>query len=169
MAGPMMGEAIFSTNLGQFPRRDADDMPTRIILRSVPEDDLEAKIVELRAKYPEQCKAIDSPVIDIYKYFDHYDQQLHGAGFLHAVLSQICHRNLIRTQAILDYVQAWSQLNPAAFRCIHQYGLNAFTEDDVEEYGPEFLQEVLEELQRRKATYDEASRYCSFLTPTIFH
>lgn len=134
-------------------------MPPRIILRSVPEDDMEAMIEELQTKYPAQCKAMQAPITNIHEYFDNYDQHLHGQMFLHTVLMEIYFRNVIRRRAILDYTEAWSRLNPAAFECIYEYELNAFTEDDVEEYGEDFLQEVLQELQLRKSKREEAGQY----------
>ncbi|KAL8723122.1 MAG: hypothetical protein Q9225_000525 [Loekoesia sp. 1 TL-2023] len=156
MAGPNTGDAIFSTHLGRFAPREAHLMPPRIILRSVPEDDMEAMIAELQAQYPAQCKAIQAPITNIHEYFDNYDQHLHGQMFLHTVLMEIYFRNVTRRKAILDYTETWLRLNPAAFECIYEYELNAFTEDDVEEYGEDFLQEVLQELQLRKSKQEEA-------------
>lgn len=173
MAGLSAGDAIFSTHLGQFPPRGAGVLPARIILRSSPEIDMEAEIAELQAEYPSQCKAIDSPITNVYKYFDDYDQELHGERFLHTVLTQIFERNVLRRQRVLEYAQAWMALNPAASQHIHEYKLNAFTDDDVEEYGEDFLREVLEVLQVAKAVQDNASQYpeiyihISLLLPTL--
>ncbi|KAL9602021.1 MAG: hypothetical protein Q9219_002129 [cf. Caloplaca sp. 3 TL-2023] len=150
MAGPYMGDAIFSTELGRFPPREAGVMPPRIILRSVPEEDMEAMVEDLRTKFPVQCASMQAPITNVHDYFDIYDQQLHGQMFLHAVLTEICFRNLRRRKAVLHYAETWIHLNSAAFDQIHQYGLDAFTEDDVKEYGDSFLQEVLQDLQLRK-------------------
>ncbi|KAL9018445.1 MAG: hypothetical protein Q9185_004222 [Variospora sp. 1 TL-2023] len=159
MAAPSPGEAIFSTGLGQYPPRAPGVLPGRIVLRSVPEDDMEAMIASLQAKYPAQCTAIDSAVTDLVslsKYFDDYDQQLHGARFLQVVLTQIYQRTQIRRREISAYVQQWINLNQAAFRYIDNYGLNAFTDDDVEAYGKDFLTDVLAELQLQRAEHVKA-------------
>ncbi|KAI4145061.1 MAG: hypothetical protein LQ341_002472 [Variospora aurantia] len=159
MAAPSPGEAIFSTGLGQYPPRAPGVLPGRIVLRSVPEDDMEAMIASLQAKYPGQCSAIDSAVTDLVglsKYFDDYDQQLHGARFLQVVLTQIYQRAQIRRREISGYVQQWINLNQAAFRYIDNYGLDAFTDDDVEAYGKDFLTDVLAELQLQRAEHVKA-------------
>ncbi|KAL8655085.1 MAG: hypothetical protein Q9210_001106 [Variospora velana] len=159
MAAPSPGEAIFSTGLGQYLPRAPGVLPGRIVLRSVPEDDMDAMIASLQAEYPAQCSAIDSAVTDLVglsKYFDDYDQQLHGARFLQVVLTQIYQRTQIRRREISDYVQQWINLNQAAFRYIDNYGLNAFTDDDVEAYGKYFLTDVLAELQLRRAEHVKA-------------
>ncbi|KAL8962345.1 MAG: hypothetical protein Q9193_001238 [Seirophora villosa] len=169
-AVPSPGEAIFSTGLGRYPPRAPGVLPGRIILRSVPEDDMEAMIDSLQAKYPAQCSAIDSAVTDLVslsKYFDDYDQQLHGARFLQVVLTQISQRNEIRRTMISDYVQQWISLNQAAFRFIDSYGLNAFTDDDVEVYGKEFLMDVLAELQLRKAGHVQDCQYSVHFPPGV--
>ena len=133
-------------------------MPPRIVLRSDPDEDMEAKIAELQTRYPAQCKAIQMPVDNIHTYFDTYDQHLHGHMFLHAVLHEIYVRNTIRREPILDYTERWLQLNPTAFDYIHQYELNAFTEDDLQEYGADFLKEVLQELQLRRTKQLDAGQ-----------
>ncbi|KAL8859846.1 MAG: hypothetical protein Q9178_003679 [Gyalolechia marmorata] len=157
MAGLHNGPAIFSTNLGRFAPRRPAVLPGRIILRSVPEEDMESKITELRTKYPNQCKEINTPVANLYDYFDHYDQELHGAMFLRAVLEEICGRNLMRRQLILDFTRQWTHLNSTAFQYILGLGLDAFTADDLETFGAEFLHDALEELQLQKISHDDAA------------
>ncbi|KAL8939197.1 MAG: hypothetical protein Q9216_003491 [Gyalolechia sp. 2 TL-2023] len=157
MAASNVGDAIFSTDLGRWPPRDPAMMPPRIILRSDPTEDMEAKIAELQAKYPSHCKAMKAPITNIHDYFDPYDQQLHGQMFLHAVLMEICLHNTMRTNAVLDYSETWARLNPEAFECIHQFELDAFTDDDMEEYGEDFLRDALQMLQLRKTKQDEAA------------
>ncbi|KAL8671130.1 MAG: hypothetical protein Q9168_004363 [Polycauliona sp. 1 TL-2023] len=155
MAALQNGPAIFSTDLGRFALRDRTFMPGRIVLRSVPEDDRESKIAELRAKFPDQCRAITSPVASLYDYFDHYDQELHGAMFLRAVLEEICGRNLMRKQDIFEFTQEWLRKNQTNFPYLLSYGLdNAFTADDREHYGQDFLQDALGDLQLQKIKHD---------------
>ncbi|KAL8908095.1 MAG: hypothetical protein Q9171_005589 [Xanthocarpia ochracea] len=156
MAGLHNGPAIFSTNLGRFAPRQPAVLPGRIILRSVPEEDMESKITELRTKYPNQCKEINTSVANLYDYFDHYDQELHGAMFLRAVLEEICGRNLMRRQLILDFTRQWTHLNSTAFQYILGLGLDAFTADDLDTFGAEFLHDALEELQLQKISHDDA-------------
>ena len=159
MARLQDGPTIFSSSLGRFRPRQPADAPKRIVLRSVPEDDLEAKIEDLRDRFPEQCKAITPPVGDIYDYFDGYDQELQGAMFLRAVLEEICGRNLRQKQDILNFTQQWTQLNSTNIPRILSLGLDsAFTADDKEVYGEEFLQDALEELQLQKIKHDNAGQ-----------
>ncbi|KAL8755535.1 MAG: hypothetical protein Q9184_004777, partial [Pyrenodesmia sp. 2 TL-2023] len=148
------GDAIFSTHLHRFQSRGVE-LPARIILRSSPEDDMEATIADLQAKYPAECKAINAPITNLYKYFDAYDQQLHGERFLHTVLTQIFERNVIRGHAIQEYARVWHTLNPTAFPWINDNGFNAFTDDDVEVYGKDFLEEVLQLLQQQKRVQED--------------
>ncbi|KAL8790619.1 MAG: hypothetical protein Q9213_000466 [Squamulea squamosa] len=150
------GAAIFSTDLGRFAPRQPAVLPGRIILRSVPEEDMESKISDLEAKFPDQCKTLTSPIANLYDYFDQYDQELHGAVFLRAVLEEICVRNLVRKQGILDFTFQWIELNPIAFPHILSLGLDAFTVDDVETFGEDFLQDALSDLQLRKLRHDDA-------------
>ena len=159
MAGLHNGPAIFSTNLGRFAPRQPAVLPGRIILRSVPEEDMESKITELRTQYPNQCKEINTPVANLYDYFDQYDQELHGAMFLRAVLEEICGRNLMRRQLILDFTRQWTHLNSTAFQYILGLGLDAFTAEDMETFGAEFLHDALEELQLQKISHDDAGKY----------
>ncbi|KAL8657242.1 MAG: hypothetical protein Q9226_002118 [Calogaya cf. arnoldii] len=162
MATLQKGDAIFSTNLGRFSPREPSALPRRIILRSVPEDDMESKIAELRANFPDQCKAITSPVTNLYDYFDHYDQQFHGEMFLGTVLAEIYNRNLMRKQDILNFTQEWIHLNHTNLPYIFGRSLDtAFTPDDVEKHGKEFLQDVLEDLQQRKIENDHVDQYYS--------
>lgn len=156
MAGPSHGAAIFSTNLGWYAPRQPGVLPARIILRSDPDEDMEATIADLRTKYPDQCKAIQPPVANLYDYFDAYDQELHGAVFLRAVLEEISGRNLMRRERIINYTQHWYHLNPLAFQHVVGLGLNAFTSDDMETFGEEFLQDALGELQLQKIKHDDA-------------
>ncbi|KAL8773468.1 MAG: hypothetical protein Q9209_001572 [Squamulea sp. 1 TL-2023] len=150
------GAAIFSTNLGRFAPRQPTALPGRIILRSVPEEDMESKITELQAKFPDQCKTLNSPITNLYDYFDQYDQELHGTVFLGAVLEEICVRNLVRKQSILNFTRQWIQLNPIAFPYILSLGLDAFTTDDKETFGKDFLQDALSDLQLQKLRHDDA-------------
>ncbi|KAL8848929.1 MAG: hypothetical protein Q9221_006087 [Calogaya cf. arnoldii] len=155
MATLQKGDAIFSNNLGRFSPRELSALPRRIILRSSPEDDMESMIAELRANFPDQCKAITSPVANLYDYFDHYDQQFHGGIFLGTVLAEICHRNLMRKQAILNFTQEWIHLNHTNLPYILGRSLDtAFTPEDVEKHGKEFLQDVLEDLQQQQIEND---------------
>lgn len=170
MAALQNGGAKFSNNLGRLSPCEPSALPKRIILRSVPEDDMESKIAELRTKFPDECKAITSPVANLYDYFDHYDQELHGAMFLRAVLEEICGRNLMRNQAIFDFTQDWMRVNSTNVQCILGLGLDsAFTADDIEVYGKDFLQDALRELQLLKLNHDEAGQYYLFWLKMLVH
>ncbi|KAL8833304.1 MAG: hypothetical protein Q9176_008036 [Flavoplaca citrina] len=173
MATLQDGRAIFSSSLGRFRSKQPSDAPKRIVLRSFPEEDREAIIEDLRVRFPNQCKAITSPVGDIYDYFDGYDQWLQGGMFLRAVLEEICGRNLRQKQDIFDFTQQWTHLNSTNIPWILSLDLDsAFTADDKEVYGQEFLQEALEELQLQKTKHDYAGQWswllhCSFANPEV--
>ncbi|KAL9588769.1 MAG: hypothetical protein Q9203_002423 [Teloschistes exilis] len=161
MAALRTGNAIFSTDLGRYPVRGIGDLPSRIVLRSDPEEDVEAMVAHFTTKYPAECKLIKSGVINLHEYFDAYDQQLHGALFLQFVLDEVWRRNHRRQQAVLDYASDWFRLNPMAFEQMWEYGLEAFTEDDLNEFGQDFLEEVLDELRVRRAKHDETRQSAS--------
>ncbi|KAL9580624.1 MAG: hypothetical protein Q9212_004389 [Teloschistes hypoglaucus] len=168
MAALRTGNAIFSTDLGRYPVRGIGDLPSRIILRSDPEEDVEAMIAQFTTKYPAECKLIKSGVINLHEYFDAYDQQLHGALFLQFVLDEICRRNHRRQQAVIDYASDWVRLNPMAFEQMWEYGLEAFLEDDLSQFGQDFLEEALEELRFRRSKHDETRQSASFSQRSLF-
>ncbi|KAL8948516.1 MAG: hypothetical protein Q9222_005306 [Ikaeria aurantiellina] len=147
--------AIFSAKRECFPLRDEQSMPSRIILRSVPEDDMETLIDELWAKFPEQCRSLRMPLGDIRQYFDFYDQHQHGGMFLTAVLSEICQRNLTQRHRIFEYTQEWLRINQPAFQNLHVCSF-PFSEDDVEACGVDFLNEVLEGLRVQRSHIDNS-------------
>ncbi|KAI4204960.1 MAG: hypothetical protein LQ350_000812 [Teloschistes chrysophthalmus] len=155
MAALRTRNAIFSTDLGRYPVRGIGDLPSRIVLRSDPDEDVEAMVAHFTTKYPAECNLIKSGVNNLHEYFDAYDQQLHGGLFLQFVLNEICRRNHKRQQAILDYASDWVRLNPMAFEQMWEYGLEAFTENDLSQFGQDFLEEALEELRLRRAKHDE--------------
>ncbi|KAL9036588.1 MAG: hypothetical protein Q9180_004219, partial [Flavoplaca navasiana] len=173
MATLQGGPAIFSSSLGRFRSKQPSDAPKRIVLRSFPEEDRDAIIEDLRARFPNQCKAITPPVGDIYDYFDGYDQWLQGGMFLRAVLEEICGRNLRQKQDIFDFTQQWTHLNSTNIPWVLSLDLDsAFTADDKEVYGEEFLQEALEELRLQKTKHDYAGQwcwllFCSFTNPEV--
>ncbi|KAL9043653.1 MAG: hypothetical protein Q9214_003165 [Letrouitia sp. 1 TL-2023] len=145
------GDAIFSTHLGRFPPRAAGANRTRcIILRSNPEDDRDSMIASLEAKFPAQCRQISSPIKNLCQYFDEYDLQLHGSGFIYSVLEHIALKNVCRWRDIFTYVDEWCSLNSTQLPYVDSLQMNAFTEEDHEVYGQEFLSDALWELSRRK-------------------
>ena len=162
-----MGDAIFSTNKGRLPPRELRMIPPRIILRSSPDEDMESMVTELQAKFPMECKEIVAPPANLGDYFDAYDQELHGALFLSSVLKAISFRNQSRRASVCNVAHEWLQLNPMAFGQMLAYELDAFTEDDIEEFGAEFMQEVLDVLQGWKLDQNEGGQYSlAFSTAT---
>ncbi|KAL8716158.1 MAG: hypothetical protein Q9220_000063 [cf. Caloplaca sp. 1 TL-2023] len=145
--------AIFSTKGACCPPRGEQSIPARIVLRSVPEEDMESLIEQLWAKFPEQCRSLTLPLGDIHQYFDFYDQQQQGSMFLTAVLSEICQRNLVRRQRVIEYTQEWLRINQPAFQNLHICEF-PFSEDDVEVHGVDFLDEVLVGLRLQRTHID---------------
>ncbi|KAL9610663.1 MAG: hypothetical protein Q9167_004643 [Letrouitia subvulpina] len=149
------GDAIFSTHLGRFPPRPAGPNRTRcIILRSNPEDDRDNMIASLEAKFPAQCRQISSPIRNLCHYFDEYDLQLHGSGFIYSVLEHIALKNVCRWRDIFTYVDEWCSLNPTQLPFVGSLQMDSFTEEDHQVYGQEFLSDALWELLRRKMKFD---------------
>ncbi|KAL8870487.1 MAG: hypothetical protein Q9174_003482 [Haloplaca sp. 1 TL-2023] len=167
MAGPSMGDAIFSTDKGRLAPRDLNMLPSRIILRSSPDDDMESMVTDLQAKFPVECKEIIAAPESLSDYFDAYDRELHGVSFLTSVLKAIAFRNQARRASVTNVAREWLQLNPMAFGQMLGYELNAFTDDDMESFGADFLQEVLEVLQGWKLDQDERGQYSPSLNAVL--
>ena len=162
MAYHFDGKAIFSTHNGEFARREK--IPSiRTILRSNPIEDQKTMVAKLRHEFPKECKAITSPVTDrdVYEYFDYCDATVQGFEFLRAVLEYIARLNasVYAEQAtdVHGYVGRWKKTNAEAFTYTRPYHsvTDLFTREDIEEYGVEFLTEVMVHIKRLKAEEDE--------------
>lgn len=154
MAYHFAGNAIFSTHNGEFARRER--VPTlRTILRSDPIEDQEVMVAKLQKELPEVCKAITMPVTDsdLYEYFDYCDAAVNGFEFLRAVLEYIAglnaSANAKKATKIRDYVGRWRNSNEEAFTHIRPFHAvtDLFTEADMEEYGVEFLTDVMTQIK----------------------
>ena len=154
MAYHLHGKAIFSTHNGEYARREKTP-GMRIILRSNPVEDQQAMVSKLQKAFPEACKAITRPVMDmdVYEYFDYCDAEVQGFEFLRAVLDYIArlNENVIAEKAlkIQDYVRRWKTANSEAFRYIRPYHAitDLFTEEDIEEQGIELLTEAMMQIK----------------------
>ena len=162
MAYPFAGKAIFSTRNGEYARRER--IPSmRIILRSDPVEDQLTMVANLQEGFPEVCRTITSPVTDssIYEYFDYCDAAVHGFEFLRAVLEYIAWLNAgataERVMKVQTYVGRWMHTNAEAFTYIRPYHavLDLFTEEDLEEYGDEFLIEAMMQIKRLRLQEDD--------------
>lgn len=145
---------MFSTHLGQYAPRVGSD--AAIILRSSPEDDQESMILKLRQKFPKECKDMNSLQPNIFTYFDHYDAHLHGSAFLYSVLTTIAMQNNRRMEYVRKFATDWGRNNPELFDNLMSQTQDIFTEPDRQEYGCEFLADVLVELQLRKDTVSQS-------------
>ena len=149
------GAAIFSTHLGQFPPRPAHPASTRCpIVRSNSQDDQEAMATSLEAKFPQECRKVCLPILNLYDYFDHYDLQLHGPQFLLRVLELIVDRNVMRWRNIFEFADEICHLGLANLTRVVRDGMKSFTKDQVDCLGADFLRDALEELERRKNRVD---------------
>ena len=133
--------------LGRYPPRQATPPFAPIIIRSDPVGDEQAMIADLREKYPQQCKAISAPVMNIYQYFDHYDVMLKGQGFLYAVLLEIAVSNAIRAAKVHQFAEQWRFTHLEQFLSIGPQTQDVFTAEDKELHEEEFLKDVFTQLQ----------------------
>ena len=154
MAYHLHGKAIFSTQNGEYARREKTP-GMRIILRSNPVEDQQTMVSKLQNTFPEACKGITRPVMDmdVYEYFDYCDAEVQGFEFLRAVLDYIARLNekvyAEKALKIQDYVRRWKAANGEAFRNIRPYHAinDLFTEEDIEEQGIEFLMEAMMQIK----------------------
>lgn len=135
--------AIFSTRNGTYaPRQAAAGMS--IVIRSDPAEDRDTMTAKLQAEFPAVCKAITTPTPRVGDYFDGYDQELHGFEFLRAVLLHIVTINTDHARRAQDYVGRWIATNSEAFAMLTPEHMleHLFTEEDINEYGKDFLGEA---------------------------
>ena len=149
------GKAIFSTNFGRFPPREARPHEVPIIMRSDPEQDVEMMIARLRREYPQACRQIMAPIKNIYDYFDHYDVQLNGTGIIHAVLTGIAILNANRAQYVHTFAESWRRCRLDQFWAITPDTQNLFQPEDVEVYGDDFLEDALAYLKEARTAMNQ--------------
>ena len=158
MAAPLIppyGMALFSTRRGKYPPRQA--VPNMsIVLRSDPIEDRDTMARKLQAEFPEICNDI-YVIPDVGDFFDHYDQELQGIKFLHAVLAHIVSINAVRVE---DYVANWMAANTEAFDLLSmEHSLeHLFTEEDINEYGKKFLGMAMIQIKYRKDLAEKRGR-----------
>ena len=128
-------------------------------------------IADLWGKYPLQCKAISSPVTNIYQYFDHYDVMLKGQGFLYAVLVEIALSNAIRTTKVQLFAEHWRSTYLERFLSISPEKQDIFTDEEKELHKEDFLKDAFAQLQcLRVAMPLKESQYSeSRLLPLTYH
>ncbi|KAL9116997.1 MAG: hypothetical protein Q9187_006471, partial [Circinaria calcarea] len=141
------GKAVFSTNFGQYLRREAKPFEAPIIMRTDPVEDVEAMVSKLQQQHPEACKTIAAPINNIYDYFDHYDVQLHGTAIIHAVLSTIAVQNSSTAMRVQQFTEDWKNRNFERFNEITADSQDLFTVEEKETYDEEFLKDAAVYLQ----------------------
>ena len=161
MAYHLHGKAIFSTHNGEYARREKTP-GMRIILRSNPVEDQQTMVSKLQNVFPETCKGITRPIMDmdVYEYFDYCDAEVQGFEFLRAVLDYIARfnerLNAEKALKVHDYVGRWKTTNSEAFRYIRPCHVihDLFTEEDIEEQGIEFLTEAMMQIKGLRVQED---------------
>lgn len=162
MAYTSDGKAIFSTRNGEYARRDW--VPSnRMVLRSDPVEDQRTMAANLQKEFPEVCKAITMPVTDskVYEYFDYHDAAVQGFEFLRAVLEYIAGLNasvkVQKEKKVQDYVRRWKNTNTEAFPDVRPDHVVAdlFTEEDIQEYGVEFLSDAMIQIKQMRMQEDD--------------
>ncbi|MCJ1308735.1 hypothetical protein MMC25_002389 [Agyrium rufum] len=147
------GQAVFSTKFGKYARREAKPGGAPIIMRSDPIGDMHALAHKLRTDFPEACKSITSPVENIYDYFDHYDVHLHGTGVIHSVLGAVREFNLSAARLVDSFASQWKVRWPSRFAHIAPDTTGLFTEQEIQNYGEEFMQDVVKHLKKQRLAF----------------
>lgn len=142
------GKAVFSTNFGQYLRREAKPFEAPIIMRTDPVEDIEAMVSKLQREHSEACKAIAAPINNIYDYFDHYDVQLHGTAIIHAVLSAIAVQNSSAAMRVQEFTEYWKNRNFERFNEIIADSQDLFTVEEKTKYDEGFLKDAAMHLQK---------------------
>lgn len=156
------GAAIFSTRLGKFKPRIT--VPPSIILRTDPEDDQDEMVARLQRTFPQECKLIKAPIIDVAYYFDVYDMHHYGYRFLESVLATIARHNWIRAQNIQGFADQWRKANPGRFDGIMSMSYEVFRETARHTHGEGFKREVFGLLQSHRAYQSVPSKSWSSLS-----
>ena len=144
------GRAIFSTNFGQYPRREAKPRQVPIIMRSDPLADVDSMVSKLQRDYPTACRAITAPISNIYEYFDHHDVQLHGTSIISTVLNNIALQNSLRAKSVQAFADDWKKSHSDLFHGITGDTKELFTMEDEEAHDEEFLKDALNYLKQLK-------------------
>ncbi len=150
------GSALFSSDNGQRPRREAyHGQP-----RELREDDIEAQakmIKRLREKYHDECKLLTKDYVLVWEYFDAYDIHFHSFPYLYGLLQRIVAENEAQYRAwaplVEDFIKRWLANCQKAFEvmetghCIE----DLFVPEDFEMYGRAFLLDARVQLHLLKA------------------
>ena len=138
------GMAMFSTRNGKYVKRQM--VPNMsVVIRSDPVEDRDTMAARLLTEFLMACKDITTFNPKVGDYFDGYDQELHGFEFLRAVLIHIARINAVRAQATQEYIGRWMATNTEAFALLNETHRleQVFTEEDINQYGKEFLNYAL--------------------------
>ena len=124
-----------------------------VIVHEDEEDACQAHAVNLRKRFPQECKQMTDSEVDISNFFDPKDICIIGANVLQAVVRLIVHQNRARMDAIKTFAETWRKRHPFRLQKYYLHGIKSFSRDEIDEYGPEFLEDVL---QYFKDTYEQA-------------
>jgi hypothetical protein len=119
-APPAFHTHIFSTDAATLTPREAVFGP--IVAHTSNDESIERKIAFLREKFPDVCNGISMPRgwDDLYMYWDAFDIQCYGGGFLGEVLDIMAQQNTDRkAHAITSMTKAFLELprvHEATFR-----------------------------------------------------
>ncbi|KAI9787871.1 MAG: Poly(U)-binding-splicing factor puf60 [Candelina submexicana] len=151
--GKRLAHALFSTNLGEFAPRAANEPLPPVILHSDIHEDKLRFASTLRQKYPTQCGAI-APTFNLEDYFDAYDIHLQTPVYLVLVLQEIVAQNIARAAIIHNFAVRWSRINREMFASISpDVGgpQEIFSAREQEQFGADFLKDALVALKVQKA------------------
>lgn len=141
---PIVGKALFSTNLGQVAPRPVANPPDPMIAHSPNSVELDVSqqvdryIRKLREDFPDQCKEVFTGYYEIHDYFDARDMALLGEKFLESVLERIATQN---SQAVTDFASQWSAHSPKGVNkiCLGTTVEEVFSEAEIQKHGIMFL------------------------------
>ncbi|KAI9709942.1 MAG: hypothetical protein M1820_003020 [Bogoriella megaspora] len=134
------GPAIFSTNLGQHPQRDAPDPLPPVVAHSSPRETVWVWAERLMKQYPRQCRDILRGGFRLHDYFDGHDIHVQSPRFLWNVLDTIAFFN---AGAIDNFNVQWSNVHRSDKLLAISSQMHfeeAFTQEEREIYGDIFLE-----------------------------
>ena len=144
LAFNMSGPASFSTNFGACEPQIAWLGRDSMIVHDDDREHCEAHAANLRRRFPEECKKLTDPEIELSNLFDHKDLCVTGLDVLQEAIGIICHENRVRMDAVKAFAENWRGFHPfRAQKWLASGTRDVFKDEEIEEYGGEFLNESL--------------------------
>ena len=138
----------FSTDIGNMELLSADYDIANPIIYDDRDDVSTAYAANLKKRFPDACKQIVDRDTDLSKLFNHNEIYVIGVEVLKAAVSVIADGNRMRKVAVEKFAQDFYKHHK--FRT-HKFlaggRASIFSDEEMTEYGEEFLAEVLDHLK----------------------